>query len=108
MWVSENGDLHPCCMVSGVADMGNTADGPVYKNDKYNRVKSLLAEGKVFRQCTEKTMCAFVQQQKARGREFRFITSEELGDLDPLARSELPRVVADPNGETRVSLPVLT
>ena len=108
VWVSENGDLHPCCMVSGVADMGNTADGPVYQNDKYNRVKSLLAEGKVFRQCTEKTMCAFVQQQKARGREFRFITSEELGDLDPFASSELPRVVADPNGETRVSLPVLT
>lgn len=91
VWVSENGDLQPCCMLTGVADMGNTSDGPLHQNEKYNRVKSLLAEGKVFRECTGKTMCSFVQQQKARGREFRIITSDELGDLDP----------------TRVSLPVL-
>jgi hypothetical protein len=75
-------------MVNGAADMGAAADGPLHGNAKYNRVKSLLDEGKVFRQCAGKTMCGYVQQQKAQGRALRFITPEELG-------------------ETRVPLPVL-
>jgi hypothetical protein len=72
-WVSGNGDLQPCCMLSDVADMGNTADGPLHENEHYNQVKSLLAEGKVFRQCIDKTMCSFVQQEKAAGRQFKMI-----------------------------------
>ncbi len=96
VWVDEDGTLQPCCMVHGAADMGSTADGPLHANSKYNRVKSLLDEGKVFRQCAGKTMCGYVQQQKAQGRDLRFITREDLGELD---RSS-PR-------DARVSLPIL-
>lgn len=98
VWINEDGAMHPCCMIRNVADMGNVADGPVYTNKKYNRTKELLATGKVFRKCAAKTMCAYVQQQKAKGIPLRFITDEELGEAAPVRSSDC---------DATVSLPVL-
>jgi len=98
VWINEDGALHPCCMIRNVADMGNVADGPVYTNAKYNRTKELLATGKVFHECASKTMCVYVQQQKAKGAELRFITDEELGEAAPTRNTD---------SDAAVSLPVL-
>lgn len=83
VWVRQNGDLDPCCLVHNVADMGNVHDGALLHNDKFGRVKNLLLGGKVFRQCANQRMCQFVQQQRTAGIPLRFITREDLGDLCP-------------------------
>ena len=83
VWVRGDGSLHPCCLVQSVADMGKVTDGPLHCNEKYVRVKTLLAQGKVFRACRQQRMCAYVQQQKAAGIPLRLITKKELGEARP-------------------------
>jgi MoaA/NifB/PqqE/SkfB family radical SAM enzyme len=83
VWVRQDGTLDPCCMIHGIADMGNVRDGPLLHNRKFAHVKRLLLSGKVFPQCADQRMCQFVQQQHAAGIPLRMITQEELGDLYP-------------------------
>jgi len=105
VWVSGNGDLQPCCMLQDVADMGNAKDGKLFYNEKYNDVKAVLSQGKVFRECASKSMCGFVQQEHARGRPLKFIADEELARLRPAARASKAR--DDTHQNTIISLPVL-
>ncbi len=67
VWVAADGRLDPCCMVQGVADMGRIQDGPLHENERYQRTKDALLSGRVFSACRSQRMCAYVQQQKARG-----------------------------------------
>lgn len=103
VWVSNDGSMQPCCLLHNVADMGNIADGPLHRNQKYLRVKQLLGEGKVFTQCCTQRMCEYVQQQHTAGIPLRVITNEELGDLAPRAAESL----ASQREPGTVSLPVL-
>ncbi len=81
VYVNRDGRLDPCCLVHGVADMGNIHDGPLHKNEKYARVKDLLLTGKVFRRCAGQRMCQYVQQQETAGTPLRFIEPDELDGL---------------------------
>jgi len=105
IWVSGNGDLQPCCMLQNVADMGNAKDGKLFYNEKYNDVKAVLSQGKVFRECASKSMCGFVQQEHARGRPLKLISGEELARLRPASRASKAR--DDTHQSTIISLPVL-
>ncbi len=81
VYVNRDGRLDPCCLVHGVADLGNIHDGPLHKNEKYARVKDLLLTGKVFRRCAGQRMCQYVQQQETDGKPLRFIEPDELDGL---------------------------
>ncbi len=79
VWVCHDGRLDPCCLVHGVADLGNIKDGPLLANDRYARVKALLFAGKVFPQCQGQRMCRYVQEQLTAGRPLDLITPQDLG-----------------------------
>jgi len=81
VYVNRDGRLDPCCLVHGVADLGNIHDGPLHKNEKYARVKDVLLTGKVFRRCAGQRMCQYVQQQETAGTPLRFIEPAELDGL---------------------------
>ncbi|UCG16071.1 MAG: radical SAM protein [Phycisphaerales bacterium] len=83
VWVSQDGRLHPCCMVTDVVDMGTIHDGPLLDNEKYLRVKGLLLEGRVFKACLDIRNCQYVRQRRAAGKSLHVITRRELGDLQP-------------------------
>lgn len=105
--VGRSGRIDPCCLLQNVADMGTTADGPLHLNRKYMRVKTLLADGKVFEGCSNQRMCQYVQQQHAAGIPLRIITRDELGELYiPPAAATCATEPTPP--ENSVSLPVLT
>jgi hypothetical protein len=103
VWVNNDGSMNPCCLLHNVADMGNIADGPLHRNQKYLRVKQLLGEGKVFASCCTQRMCEFVQQQHTAGIPLRVITDAELGELAPRA-PESPEAEHEAGD---ISLPVL-
>ena len=79
VWVCHDGRLDPCCLVHGVADLGNIKDGPLLANDRYARVKELLFAGKVFPECQGQRMCRYVQEQLTAGRTPDLITPADLG-----------------------------
>ncbi len=82
-YVDSDGAMDPCCLIHGVADMGSVREGPVLANEKYLRVKRLLQAGKVFPECRNQRMCAYVQQQIAAGKELRIMSPAELADVRP-------------------------
>ncbi len=90
VWIRMKGDLEPCCSVHRVADMGSVHDGALWANPKYNQVKDLLRQGKVFPACLRARGCEFVQQCRARGEEPPVITREELGPLWLDEKGETP------------------
>ncbi len=79
VWVCHDGRLDPCCLVHGVADLGNIQDGPLLTNDRFARVKALLFAGKVFPECQGQRMCRYVQEQLTAGRTLDLITPQDLG-----------------------------
>ncbi|HVP10263.1 MAG TPA: radical SAM protein, partial [Phycisphaerae bacterium] len=81
VWVQRDGRFDPCCLIHGVADLGNVKDGPILKNRKYAGVKGLLLDGSVFAECADQRACQFVQQQKAAGIPLRVIPKEQLDGL---------------------------
>lgn len=108
VYVNQQGRLDPCCLVHGVADLGNIHDGSLLDNEKYRRVKDQLLSGKVFRRCQGQRMCQYVQQQHTAGRPLRFITPTDLGELYLDAeRPDTPACDPEPPTETLVSLDVL-
>ena len=80
VWVNQDGTLDPCCLIHRIVDMGDVRGGPLLANEKYMRVKSLLAEGKVFEACRNQRNCPYVQQQQSAGIPLRTIEPENLGD----------------------------
>jgi MoaA/NifB/PqqE/SkfB family radical SAM enzyme len=87
VWVRMQGRLDPCCVVGGVADLGSIHDGPLFRNDKYARVKELLMSGKVFRKCFQ-SPCRYVQQCVAAGTPPEVITPEDLGEATSAPTAE--------------------
>lgn len=79
VWVCHDGRLDPCCLVHGVADLGNIKDGPLLANDRYARVKALLFAGKVFPECQGQRMCRYVQEQLTTGRPLDLIMPQDFG-----------------------------
>lgn len=108
VWVNSDGSLHPCCMIRNAADMGRIQDAPLLENEKYGRVKTLLATGKVFESCRDQRMCRYVQEQASAGIPLRVLTREELGELAPPDRTiaSSAKGIARMPGDS-VSLPVL-
>lgn len=105
VWVGANGSLHPCCMVQGVADMGRVQEGPLHENLKYRRVKDALLSGRVFEACRSQRMCAYVQQQIARGVSPDLIDDSRFAQRVTSAMEDEGDLIAE--GRSTVSLPVL-
>jgi MoaA/NifB/PqqE/SkfB family radical SAM enzyme len=80
VWVQMSGVYHPCCILGRVVDMGCVDEGSLLENPKFLKVKTLLAQGKVFPQCLGKRQCEYIQNMKMRGLKPAIITQDELGD----------------------------